>query len=142
MSNQALDEDWSGHRLGVALGIERRVKLKKEEVQFKYGFDIGYIYDVQDRNWNSSANNEQSLEIKTNSILANLVFGINYLPSDRFILSLEVMPGIQIVKSKQSQTVRTEFFDEVTTSSQTTQIDSVFLNSGLVAPRFTISYRI
>jgi hypothetical protein len=78
---------------GIALGREYRGKLS-EQLEFRFGMDLFFSYthgryEFEDQSWRKDGRKGSTTQYRP---CINLIFGFNYLISDRLLLGADIQP--------------------------------------------------
>lgn len=81
--------------LAIAIGKELRNSITNN-LELRYGVDLSFNYSSVKRTIDDKSSSNNDLEIGSTTYRpgVNLVFGLNYVIKDNFVIGAELLPGI------------------------------------------------
>lgn len=91
--NDSVSRKYSDNRFQVKAGREYRKNIAPK-LQFKYGFDLGFLVNQSDNSYTNknSVSNSSSSSYFNYGPMGNFVFGFNYFIKEKIVIGIEIQP--------------------------------------------------
>jgi hypothetical protein len=132
----SLETTTNNSGLGFAIGKEFRNSIT-DNLEIRYGFDVSFDYSTykRTRDDKTTGNIDYETKNRTYSPGVNLVFGLNYIINEQFVIGAELLPGVSY------STGTRESYNWVTEENDITNISQINYGISNTSARLTFLYR-